>query len=120
MTFTYSLTELSDADRGPLMQVRFRLGDTNEANQHIQDEEIEYLLMASSGSIGSAAAAAARHIAMRYAHEATFSVGAYREELTMRAQHFRLMASDMLGKSPSGPLPLARFTREEDKESGRL
>lgn len=121
MTFTYDAAQLGDADRGPLMQVRFKIGDVDEAQQHIQDEEIEYLLSL-GGTVSAVASEAAKHIAMRYGHEASFSSGAYREELSMRAQHFARLAQQFSSSSGAagGPIALKRYTREQDKASGRL
>lgn len=122
MTWTYDPALLSDVNRGPLMQVRFSIGDTLERKQLINDEEIDYLLSANGGSVAAAAAAAAQHIAMNYAHQASYSSGSWREELTTRAQHFEKMADKLVEKSGRRfkPTVLASFTREQDRASGRL
>lgn len=122
MTWTYDPHQLSDPNTGPLMQVRFRIGDTLERKQHISDEEIEFCLSSNGGSIGAAAAAAAQHIAVQYSHQASYSSGSWREELNTRAQTFKLMADAL--RTSSGrkfkPTTIEAFTREQDKASGRL
>lgn len=119
--FTYDPSQLRDISRGPLMQVRFAIGDTDESQQHVQDEEIENLLILNGGRIGSTAIAAAEHIAMRYAHEVTFSQGSYREELGQRAVLFKQMVERLKKEyRTSRPVILHRYTREQDKLDGRL
>lgn len=119
--WSYDPNKLNDPLVGPLYQVRFKLGDVDEATPHIQDEEIEALLLLNGGSISRTTIVAAEHILMRYSQEATYSQGSYREELNNRATLFKQIVAD-LRKRHSGARPtiLKRFTREQDRESGRL
>src|SRR6476620_10029849 len=74
MAWTYDPALLNDAQVGSLMQMRLILSDTNEDDQQLQDEEIQFYLDSES-SVYMAAAHAAQSLASKYARLADKQVG---------------------------------------------
>lgn len=101
MSWTYDPGLLQDDEYGPLMRVRFALGDTNAAGPLLQDEEVQFLLD-THPTEGMATAVAADRIAANYAHEATYSVGNLRIDSQQRATNFRELAKQFRSEGGAG------------------
>jgi hypothetical protein len=103
LSFVYDIDALTeDGEDASVSRIRFLLGDTDEATAHVQDEEILYLLSDKNGNERAAASAAAEHVAMRYAHEASFSAGPMRQELGERAERWRSLSAQLVSKHSGG------------------
>lgn len=81
MAWTYEPSKLSDS---PLMQARLLLGDTNEEDQLMQDEEIQFYLNSSGYDINRAAIKCIDVALSRIAAIPEYSLGPYRESLGNR------------------------------------
>lgn len=94
MSFSYSLSALSNPEHTDheLAQLRLALGDTVEAHKHLDDEEILFLRSKNPTSMDATIASCAEMIAMRYAHEASFSVGDAKYDLDKRAERWNTLA----------------------------
>lgn len=101
MSFTYDLSVLGDITdaKYDLVRARLALGDTVLKYKHLEDEEIEYHLEHNADSFEGALADCADNIAMRYAHEASFSVGDHRKELDARADRWSKLAELFRGRA---------------------
>ncbi|MGE3510710.1 MAG: hypothetical protein AB7N65_17695 [Vicinamibacterales bacterium] len=88
MTWTYS----GDPSASDLDAVRFAIGDTVSADPLLTDEEIEFLLAATSATVASASVAAARNLAARFARDVDRQVGNLRISASQRAASFRALA----------------------------
>lgn len=102
--WSYDPNLLDDPERGPVMRVRFAIGDVQENRQLVQDEEIEHQLALHDNSETAAAIAAVEHISMRFHQEASFSSGEYRVELTRRAEVYEKL-KDKLRRQKGGSFP---------------
>lgn len=91
MAFTYVLT----TDRG---KVRFLSGDTDSLDILLQDDEIDYLLTLYP-SVTTAAVAACRAIAAKFAREADKSIGDLSISFSQRASAFYLLATQVIANS---------------------
>lgn len=99
MTWSYSGNPAASA----LDEVRFLIGDVDEAEQLLQDEEITYLL----GRVSStrlAAAEAARAIAARFARQVDEAVGDMRLQLDQRVRHYEALAERLASGCATVPL----------------
>lgn len=117
MSFTYDASLLDHPTSGPLMRVRLALGDTDSLNPHLDDDEIKHYI-SSLGGERRATVASAEAIAMRYAHEATFSVGQHKEDVANRAKQFAELAATLrkrYGVGLSGPWGLVPTDTYFDK-----
>jgi hypothetical protein len=74
--------------------VRFRIGDTDEAEPLLADAEIDWLL-AEQGTVLPAAIEACRAIAARYARKCDKSVGPVSISYSQRSQHYRDLAAEI-------------------------
>lgn len=112
MTFTYNLVALTTPTHADheLVRIRLALGDTVEKYKHLEDEEIRFLRSQNPTSIDATVVACAEMIAMRYAHEATHSVGDARYDLDTRAGRWRSLANGlrlrMQKKAAASPEPM--------------
>lgn len=73
----------ADSDRDA---VRFRIGDTNESDWQLQDEEIDYLLV--DTPVALAAVRACKALAAHYARQVDKSVDGFRLSASQRQQHY--------------------------------
>lgn len=71
MTWTYA----GDPSQDNRSAVRFLVGDTDSADQQIQDEEIDWLLSQNGSDVYQAALAACTSLSARYARRANKTVG---------------------------------------------
>ncbi len=114
-TWTYS-GDPATSDRDA---VRFLVQDTNDEDQLLSDEEVDYLL-AQHGDVGATAVAACLALATRYAQRAvdSKSVGDLKIEYADRAQAFRDLAKELRrsGALAVRPVPVAMGITESQKE----
>jgi hypothetical protein len=90
MAWTYLPTDLST----DLAKVRREIGDTNEDDQLLQDEELELALTA-EGSVLLAAARAADWIARTFARDFDFEADGTKIMKAGRAKAYRELASEL-------------------------
>jgi len=98
LTWTYS----GDPTASDLDGVRFLVGDVDEDEQLLSDEEIEYLLSQYSDS-RMAAARAARAIAARFARQVDERVGDMALTLSQRVRHFTALADELESRVGAPP-----------------
>lgn len=90
MTFTYCNNPAHD----PKDAVRLYVGDTDERDALLQDEEIQFLLN-DEGSIKRAAASAALAIAAKFSRLADEAVGRVRVDFSQKARAYTALASKL-------------------------
>jgi hypothetical protein len=90
MTWTYLSTDLST----DLAQVRREIGDTNEDDQFLQDEEIA-LALTSEGSVLLAAARCCDWIARTFARDFDFVADGTEIRKAARAKQYRELAAEL-------------------------
>lgn len=113
MTWEYS----GDPSTSTKDEVRFLIGDTNDADQQLQDEEVEYLI-AEHGSATGSAVAALRVLGSRYSTLAVKSkaVGDLRIEYTDRSKAYMDLADSISGGATAyTPIPQATGILVADK-----
>ncbi|MBF0560722.1 MAG: hypothetical protein HQL37_01650 [Alphaproteobacteria bacterium] len=118
MTWTYDITQLATS---PMMQVRFRIGDTLSTEPLVQDEEIN-LAMAQRGSLIGAAAVVAHAIAARFSRLSDTETGNARLSHSQKAAQYRRLAVDLeaLDESIGGAMPYAGGISRSDKRSREI
>lgn len=105
--------------------MRFLIGDTNDTDQQLQDEEVEWLLTQHS-NVYFAGALGAERIASRYARATSKSVGGLSISYGERQTHYSNLAAALraeasrAGGTPT-PISLARSkaakeAREQDED----
>jgi hypothetical protein len=121
MTFEYS----GDPSSTTKDTVRFLIGDTNDQDQQLQDEEIDWLLL-QHPNVFLAAALGAENIASQYARQTTKSVGGLSVSYGERQTHYSQLAAalraeaERTGATPT-PISLgmskgAKDSRTEDED----
>lgn len=90
MSWTYT----SDPANSDLDAIRLLIGDTNTSDQQLQDSEINWFDSA-HGNIYSAAAAAARTIASKYARLVDKYVGDLRLQYSQRQKAYLALADQL-------------------------
>ncbi|MGA9772358.1 MAG: hypothetical protein WBV94_25215 [Blastocatellia bacterium] len=120
MAWTY--TDLStDKDK-----VRLKIGDTDESDKQLFDDEISFQL-SESGSVQAAATACALLLAGRYARQMNKAVGPFREDAADRYDHYTDLAARLESQmATNGVTAFAggisvsdKQTREEDSDRAR-
>ncbi|KPK43090.1 MAG: hypothetical protein AMJ65_06870 [Phycisphaerae bacterium SG8_4] len=94
MTWTYTC----EPSVNSLDAVRLKIGDTNEDDPQLQDEEIQYFLDIHSGASRpemSAAIEAAGALAAKYARESTYRIGQVSETLSRKSEAYERLAEDL-------------------------
>lgn len=118
MTWSYS----GDPSTSKKDEVRFLIGDTDQDDQLLQDEEIEYLLSVES-NVYRAASKAARSIAAKFSREAEKSIGDYSIKANQRAEAYKRLMKDLeeegKKKMSFAGKPYAGGIRLSDKEKDR-
>ncbi|MBC7340894.1 MAG: hypothetical protein H5U02_00310 [Clostridia bacterium] len=100
MTWSYSNNPAaSDKDK-----VRFLIGDTDQTDQLLQDEEITYLLTETTNVL-LAASRAAKAVAARFSRQADKEVGDLRVSLSQKAEAYRKLADDLEKRAGSVAAP---------------
>lgn len=113
MSWTYNASLLNTSS---LMQVRLLVGDTNTADQQLQDEEINYFVT-QEGSAQAGAVSAARALYAKYSRKATKQVGDLKIDAEKIAQHYLDLLTELQSKSTSvNAIPTAGgiYTSERD------
>lgn len=90
MSWSYS----GDPSTSDLDAVRFWIGDTDQADQLVQDEEIDFLLGRYSDPL-AAAAHAAEALAAKFARLVDKTLGDYSVKLSQKVEHYRQLAKSL-------------------------
>lgn len=105
----------------PRDELRFLLGDTQEADPLLQDGELDYILTEAEGSVTRAAVTACESIIAKLAREADFSSGATSLSASQRREGYERLLGALKRKAARLPRILAsqtipaRFQRSDDK-----
>jgi len=89
MTWSYDTSLATDKDK-----VRFYIGDTDQTDQLLQDEEINFLLTETTNVL-LAASRAAKAVAAKFSRQADKAVGDLRISLSQKAQAYTTLAADL-------------------------
>lgn len=84
----------------PKDKVRFLIGDTNESDPWLEDEEIEAMLDIYSGDIYLAAAACADSLAARFAMRPDETMGELTSDARAKADYFKRLARELRLRAP--------------------
>lgn len=100
--------------------VRFAVGDVDDSDQLVSDEEIEHAL-GEVGSINEAAAMVCEHIAARFSREADKSINAsggvaQSQQLSQRSKAYMLHATRLRTRLSLDVAPFAGGTSAIDKQ----
>lgn len=95
-----------DPAASPIDAVRFLIGDTDDKDQQLQDEEIQYLIDIHVDPHTSAQAAA-RALAAKFARLADKEVGDLKLKLSQKAQNYATLVSTIAGNMASSTTGLA-------------
>lgn len=90
MTWTYSSVDLSTS----LAQVRLLIGDTDEADQQLSDEEIQFQVTNAAGAF-YAAVRCCRMIAAKYARRIDKSVGQFAHSASQKYKQYLDLAASL-------------------------
>lgn len=127
MTWSYSASNLNVTPSNQTVlkdQLRFLIGDTNDGDQLMQDEEVIFTLSQSTSIYGSAAVCC-RSIATKYARKADSTQGPIRLNYSQISRNYNMMAAqyDNLSNSRSAQPGYAggisvsdKSQREEDPD----
>lgn len=114
MSWSYSGNP-SDSDKD---RVRFLIGDTNEDDQLLTDEEIESSLTKNGSDVLQAAVESCYAIAANFSREADIQTGDYSEDLSQRAEAYKDLADTLEQRSEeTGAKPFAGGTSKDDIDS---
>jgi hypothetical protein len=111
MAWSYS----GDPSRSDLDEVRFLIGDTNEDDPQLQDEEVEYLL-AEHGSPQQAAIAACEALYALYSRYADQKTGDISISYSKRADQVRALATTIQQRTSLNVAPYAGGISRADRE----
>ncbi len=102
MSWTYNPGEIASS---PLYQVRNIIGDIEEDDPLLQDEEILYALTEVSADVIRASIICCERIASRYMKKSGFKLGPYSIDLSSRADVYTNLANQLKNKvaSSGGP-----------------
>lgn len=113
MTWSYT----GNPANSDLDALRFRLGDTDPADQQFSDEELDYLL-AEKSTVPLAALEAARQLHFRYSKLVDKTVGDLKISYGQRAGRYKELISQLKRDSVwLSAMPYAGGIRESDKDS---
>lgn len=93
MTWTYS----GNPGNSDLDQVRFIIGDTDERDPQLTDEEIQFLLSEGTSPLRASIAACSALIA-KYTRQVNYYLGPERSFASQRAQQYRALRADLQRK----------------------
>lgn len=91
MTWTYSGNPASSA----IDAVRFNIGDTDSADEQLQNEEISYLLTQNGNNVISTSIQACTNLAAKYARRADRDVGDLKVKWSQLQKHYRELAATL-------------------------
>ena len=106
MSFSYSGDPLSS----PVDECRFLIGDTDENDHIMQDEEIEYLISQSGTNVNLLRYNLFSHAATVYAKAIKRSLGPQSEDPTQRLNFFKQQAEEYKYKLSSQGVSLPKFS----------
>lgn len=112
MTWSYDPSKLATSDKD---RMRLTLGDTDENDQLLQNEEIQYFLD-STGDFDRAAAKCCEAIAMKFKKEANTKVGPMTLELAKRAELWEEKAQDFLTRARAVAVPSVGGLSQAEKD----
>ena len=104
MAWTYNPEDLSTSKRD---QVRFKLGDTVEADGLLQDEEIDFLLEQANDDVLRASIQGCLSIISFLAGYTDFKIGPYSESQESRLNAFQILYRQLLAQVARLTAPLA-------------
>lgn len=113
MTWSYTDPSASQKD-----EVRWLVGDTNQAAQIVSDEEVLYAL-AKSASVFHAAAQVARAIAAKFARNVQTSVSSLSFANQQKHQQYIDLAKELESRAAHYVGPLFKGTKVSDREEYR-
>lgn len=99
--------------------VRFMVGDTNNADQLMQDEEINFAV-AREGSALKAAVVIARAIAAKFSRQADKAVGDLRIDLSQKAKAYHALAAQLEQEAGILAVPYAGGLTVDEKAAAEL
>lgn len=105
MSFSYS----GDPSLSPLDECRFLLGDTDENNHMMQDEEINYIIAQSNSNQNLLRYTLFNQAATIYAKAIKRSLGPQSEDPTSRLNYFKQQAEEYKRRMSVSGLSIPRF-----------
>lgn len=106
--WTYDVTNINTSSAsGRLNAVRLLVGDTDESDQLLQDEELRFALSQNNNNIYKTAAWACQSLAAKFARMVDTQLdGALEQKYSDRIKHYTMLATQMaeLGKKSGGSL----------------
>jgi hypothetical protein len=99
--------------------LRFHLGDTDQEDQLLSDQEINYLLQLHGGNIYLATADAARTLAGKFSRQSDKQVGDLRLSLSQKSDHFWELAKKLELQGQKRVTPYAGGISKADKNKQR-
>lgn len=114
MSFSYS----GDPENSKTDEVRFSLGDTQEADFVLSNEEINFLLKQNEDSINPTIIAACRKIKAHFAHLCDESVGRVKITFSQKYKQFELLLEELIeSNTRMNVRPYAGGISVSDKET---
>lgn len=104
MSWTYNPANLDTSKRD---QVRFKLGDTVEADGLLQDEEIDFLLEQANGNVLNACIQGCVSIITFLSGFVDFKIGPYSESQGSRLNAYQVLYRQLLAQAARMNPPLA-------------
>lgn len=104
MAWTYDPSKLSTSKRD---QVRFKLGDTVEADGLLQDEEIDFLLEQAGGDVLRASIQGCQSIISFLSSFVDFKIGPYSESQGSRLNAYQILYRQLLAQVARMNPPIA-------------
>lgn len=105
MSFSYS----GDPTKSVLDKCRFLIGDTNESQPIMQDEEIMYIISENGSNENRLCYELFKHAATIFARDIKRSLGPQSEDPTDRLAFFRAQADSYKAKINSAGISLPRY-----------
>lgn len=106
MAWTYVPASLATSK---LFQVRFRLGDTVEADHQLEDEEITYLLDLRGDDVISTCVECCNIIIAKMAKQVSYTLGPYSESANEKFNHWKSMLVLFTKLAQCGGIPVANL-----------
>ncbi|ODN40973.1 hypothetical protein [Piscirickettsia litoralis] len=97
MSWSYDVSQLQAS---PLFQIRYLIGDTNEKDPLLQDEEINFTLDQYKNT-DQAAAACCEGIAARFSREADQTAGKVSQDLSQKSHQYLKLAETIRSRASS-------------------
>lgn len=117
MTWTYKPEEL---DSSLLFQVRSLIGDVEEDDPLLQDEEILFALEMSCDDVIRAAISCCDSISARFLKQSNFKLGPYSVDLSRRSYAYKSLARELRNKLASSGGPIWTGSREASFDVGMM